>query len=89
MFITITCNFSDVEKTASPALSKSVTVALRDLFDTMEQGSTIPFTLLQVLHSAFPRFAEKSEQGGFQQQVQFKPISKRDNIASRAYNPIR
>lgn len=27
-----------------------------------------PFVLLQVLHMAFPRFAEKSSHGGFQQQ---------------------
>ena len=26
------------------------------------------YSFLQVLHNAFPRFAEKSEHGGFQQQ---------------------
>lgn len=65
-------HFAGAERSNSPALSKSVATALRDLFDTMEQGSTIPFTLLQMLHTAFPRFAEKGEQGGFQQQVQNK-----------------
>ncbi len=35
----------------------------------MDKGQNIPpLVLLQVLHLAFPRFAEKSEHGGFQQQ---------------------
>lgn len=35
----------------------------------MDKGSTVPpIALLQVLHMAFPRFAEKSEHGGFAQQ---------------------
>lgn len=35
----------------------------------MDKGKTIPpILLLEVLHMAFPRFAEKSEQGGFAQQ---------------------
>lgn len=47
-----------------------ITAALRDLYSSMEKGSTVhPIVLLQVLHSAFPRFAEKSEHGGFAQQV--------------------
>lgn len=46
-----------------------ITAALRDLYSSMEKGSTVhPIVLLQVLHSAFPRFAEKSEHGGFAQQ---------------------
>lgn len=51
--------------------AQSITAALRDLYKTMEDGvsSISPFVLLQVLHIAFPRFAEKSEHGGFQQQV--------------------
>jgi ubiquitin carboxyl-terminal hydrolase 14 len=35
----------------------------------MDKGQNIPpLVLLQVLHMAFPRFAEKSDHGGFQQQ---------------------
>jgi len=53
-------------------LAGSVTAALRDLYSAMDRGngsSIPPFILLQVLHAAFPRFAEKSSHGGFQQQV--------------------
>lgn len=47
----------------------SVTAALRDLEGLMERSAVVPpIVLLQVLHTAFPRFAEKSEQGGFAQQ---------------------
>ena len=50
--------------------AQSITAALRDLYKMMEGVSSIsPFVMLQVLHMAFPRFAEKSEHGGFQQQV--------------------
>ncbi|PNF27076.1 Ubiquitin carboxyl-terminal hydrolase 14 [Cryptotermes secundus] len=49
--------------------AQSITAALRDLYDSMDKGATIPpIILLQVLHMAFPRFAEKSEHGGFTQQ---------------------
>ncbi|XP_018330889.1 ubiquitin carboxyl-terminal hydrolase 14 [Agrilus planipennis] len=49
--------------------AQSITAALRDLYSSMDKGSTIPpIVLLQVLHMAFPRFAEKSQHGGFQQQ---------------------
>lgn len=49
--------------------SQSITAALRDLYSSMEKGNTVPpVVLLQVLHMAFPRFAEKSEHGGFTQQ---------------------
>lgn len=53
-------------------MAGSITAALRDLYSAMDRGSGTsipPFILLQVLHSAFPRFAEKSSHGGFQQQV--------------------
>ncbi|XP_071443402.1 ubiquitin carboxyl-terminal hydrolase 14 isoform X1 [Hetaerina americana] len=61
------------------AAAQSITAALRDLYDSMErrglgslanaQGSAIhPLILLQVLHTAFPRFAEKTDHGGFVQQ---------------------
>uniref|UniRef100_T1IX76 Ubiquitin carboxyl-terminal hydrolase n=1 Tax=Strigamia maritima TaxID=126957 RepID=T1IX76_STRMM len=49
---------------------QSITAALRDLYDAMDKSSSTipPILLLQVLHLAFPRFAEKSEHGGFVQQ---------------------
>jgi len=52
-------------------LAGTVTAALRDLYSAMDKGtgsSIPPFMLLQVLHIAFPRFAEKSAHGGYQQQ---------------------
>lgn len=52
---------------ANPA--QSITAALRDLYDSMDKDATIPpVVLVQMLHMAFPRFAEKSDHGGFQQQ---------------------
>jgi len=44
---------------------------LRDLLVTMEKSSQPipPIVFLQVLHMAYPQFSEKSEHGGFQQQV--------------------
>jgi len=54
---------------ADSPFSQAITAALRDLYKLMEGGSTVPpIMLLQVLHSAFPRFAERGEQGGYQQQ---------------------
>nr|QBH73747.1 hypothetical protein [Thermobia domestica] len=48
--------------------SQSITAALRDLYESMDKGTTIPpIILLQVLHMAFPRFAEKSDHGFMQQ----------------------
>lgn len=48
---------------------QNITVALRDMLQSMESQSTIvPVILVQVLHMIFPRFAEKSEHGGFMQQ---------------------
>lgn len=52
---------------AQPA--NNMTAALRDLYDSMDKSAVItPILLVQVLHIIFPRFAEKSEHGGFQQQ---------------------
>jgi ubiquitin carboxyl-terminal hydrolase 14 len=49
--------------------SQNLTIALRDLYEAMDKSSTIaPLILLQVLHMAFPRFAEKGEGGAFVQQ---------------------
>lgn len=47
-----------------------ITTGIRDLFRSMENSSSPvpPFMMLNVLHMCFPRFAEKSEQGVFQQQ---------------------
>ncbi|XP_053972234.1 ubiquitin carboxyl-terminal hydrolase 14 [Hylaeus anthracinus] len=52
-----------------PVPAQSITAALRDLYDSMDKGSSLPpVVLVQMMHLAFPRFAEKSEHGGFQQQ---------------------
>jgi len=49
--------------------AESITAALRDLYKTMDTGATIPpIIMLQVMHTAFPAFAERGEQGGYQQQ---------------------
>lgn len=50
--------------------SDSITAALRDLYISMDKTSTSipPIIFLQVLHMVFPRFAEKGENGGYQQQ---------------------
>ncbi len=44
---------------------------MRDLFEAMNRssGAIPPIMMLNVLHMCFPRFAEKGEHGGFQQQV--------------------
>ncbi|CAH1393070.1 unnamed protein product [Nezara viridula] len=47
----------------------TVTAALRDLYELMDKGLSIPpIMLLQVLQMIFPRFAEKNENGTFVQQ---------------------
>lgn len=48
----------------------SITAALRDLYSSMDKaGAAIPpMIFIQVLHMAYPQFAEKSEHGGFAQQ---------------------
>lgn len=49
--------------------AEKITIALSDLYRTMESNQTIPpLVLLQVLHQAFPRFADKVE-GHYMQQV--------------------
>ncbi|CAG2119555.1 unnamed protein product, partial [Medioppia subpectinata] len=49
--------------------SQSLTIALRDLYEAMDKSAKIaPLILLQVLHMAFPRFAEKGEGGVYIQQ---------------------
>lgn len=46
-------------------------LAMRDLFTSMERagGSFPPIMMLNVLHMVFPQFAQKNDQGVFQQQV--------------------
>lgn len=49
--------------------AEKLTIALSDLYRSMESNQTIaPHALLQVLHQAFPRFADKVE-GHYMQQV--------------------
>jgi len=50
---------------------EKITIAMSDLYRTMESNQTIPpLVLLQVLHQAFPRFADKVE-GHYMQQVNY------------------
>ena len=44
---------------------------MRDLFINMDKSGTAipPIIMLQVLHMAYPQFAEKGEHGGYTQQV--------------------
>nr|XP_054772940.1 ubiquitin carboxyl-terminal hydrolase 14-like [Lytechinus pictus] len=55
---------------AASAPAESMTVAIKDLYSVMDKKAEAfpPIILLQLLHLAFPHFAEKSEHGGFQQQ---------------------
>jgi ubiquitin carboxyl-terminal hydrolase 14 len=47
----------------------AITAALRDLYNTMDKKIAIPpLLLLQAVHSAFPRFAERGEGGVWAQQ---------------------
>jgi len=62
-------NYSGRVNLAQGSDAESITAALRDLYKTMDTGSTIPpIIMLQVLHNAFPLFAERGEQGGYKQQ---------------------
>jgi len=50
-------------------LNHAMTSAMRDLYRSMDQSATVhPFLLLNTLHTAFPAFAQRGEQGGYQQQ---------------------
>lgn len=49
----------------------AITTSLRDLYKTMDNSTSDalpPIMFLQILHTAFPHFAEKTEQGIYQQQ---------------------
>lgn len=71
MYNTINIHFlKGVAPANNVTAAQSITAALRDLYASMDKGNTVPpIVLLQVLHMAFPRFAEKNEHGGFSQQV--------------------
>lgn len=49
---------------------QSITAAVHNLFESMDKtsGAVPPIIMLNVLHMCYPRFAEKSDHGGFQQQ---------------------
>ena len=53
--------------------SEGVCAAMKQLFNEMDNtsDSVAPLVMVKVLHMKIPRFAEKNEQGGFQQQVDF------------------
>jgi ubiquitin carboxyl-terminal hydrolase 14 len=62
-------NYSGRVNLSQGSDAESITAALRDLYKTMDTGSTLPpIIMLQVLHNAFPLFAERGEQGGYKQQ---------------------
>jgi len=68
-FKTALAKFTGNVSLAGGGDAASLTSALRDLYKTMDKGLTVPpIIMLQVLHNAFPRFAERGEQGGYQQQ---------------------
>lgn len=49
----------------------SMTSAIKSLFTNMENmgGAVTPIAMLQILHTCFPQFAEKNDQGVYSQQV--------------------
>lgn len=54
---------------AAPDTQVSMTAALRDLYMSMDKGIALPpLILLQALHKAFPRFAERDNHGHLAQQ---------------------
>lgn len=51
-------------------ISQSVVASVRDLLSGMDKGpAKHPIILLQMLHTAFPQFAERGNGGSFVQQV--------------------
>ncbi|XP_063972812.1 ubiquitin carboxyl-terminal hydrolase 14 isoform X2 [Diachasmimorpha longicaudata] len=63
--------FASVGGISLPSLgpAQCITASLRNLYEAMDKGASLrPIVLVQMMHLAFPRFAEKSEHGGFQQQ---------------------
>ncbi|XP_064483463.1 ubiquitin carboxyl-terminal hydrolase 14-like isoform X2 [Ornithodoros turicata] len=69
--------------------AQSVTAALRDLYGVMDKSAVVPpILLLQVLHLAFPRFAEKSERGGFVQQDANECWTELVRMLQQKLNPV-
>ena len=63
-----------------------VSLALRDLYNSMDKkpgGAIPPMIFIQVLHMAYPQFAEKSEHGGFAQQVKYLCTDIEEEILAR------
>ena len=59
----------DIFSYDATGLNHAMTSAMRDLYRSMESSATVhPFLLLNTLHTAFPAFAQRGEQGGYQQQ---------------------
>ena len=58
-------------KKASLVYIYNVVSAIRDLYGMMDKtaSSIPPIIMLNVLHLAFPQFAEKNDNGEFSQQV--------------------
>jgi len=71
-----------------------VVLAIRDLFASMDRAgaSFPPIMMLNVLHVCFPQFAQKNDQGVFQQQVSFvlslTTISYIDKYTCRLQSPL-
>lgn len=54
----------------SGEISQSIVASVRDLLSGMDNGpAKHPIILLKMLHTAFPRFAERGTGGTFVQQV--------------------
>ncbi|OWF45381.1 ubiquitin carboxyl-terminal hydrolase 14-like [Mizuhopecten yessoensis] len=60
----------DITLSGAAPPAESITAAMRDLCVSVEKAGTAipPIIFLQVLHTAYPQFAEKSEHGGYAQQ---------------------
>lgn len=53
----------------SLASAASITMSMKGVFEQMERSNTVtPILLLQMLHMAFPQFAQTGENGGYRQQ---------------------
>lgn len=63
-------NYKDsISLNSSDEVSQSIVASFRDLVPQMEKGpAKHPIILLQMLHTAFPRFAERGQGGTYMQQ---------------------
>lgn len=66
----LTKSESKFARLGTMAGSESVVAAMKQLFNEMDttNESVPPLVMVKVLHMTIPRFAERGEQGGFQQQ---------------------